>query len=59
MTVQDDGIQNEPRIRRSWRERLILPMLVTGGLLTLTWIIALIAVALQMISAVAGTVGHG
>lgn len=59
MTVQDNNSQAEAQIRRSWREHLVLPMLVTGGLLTLAWIVVLIAVAMQIISVVAGTGGHG
>jgi len=59
MTVQDNNSQADPQIRRSWREHLVLPMLITGGLLTLVWIVVLIAVAMQIISAIAGTGGHG
>lgn len=59
MTVQDNSSQADPQVRRSWREHLVLPMLVTGGLLTLAWIVVLIAVAMQIISAVAGTGSPG
>ncbi|WP_244046545.1 hypothetical protein [Methylobacterium sp. J-030] len=57
MTVQDTNSRTEPRIKRCWRQHLVLPMLLTGGLLTLAWIAVLIAIVLQIIGAVAGTGG--
>lgn len=59
MINQDNKTEVLPQIRRSWRERMVLPMLITGGLLTMVWIVILTALALQIIGAVAGTGGHG
>jgi hypothetical protein len=59
MVNQDDKTKVLPQIRRSWRERMVLSMLITGGLLTMVWIVILTALAVQIIGAVAGTGGHG
>lgn len=44
---------------RRWRDRLMVVTLIAGGLLTLWWILVLIGVAWQIVSAVASTGGHG
>jgi hypothetical protein len=59
MTIQDDQNQDQPRIRRSWQERLVVPALVAGVLLTLSWIVVLAAAALQIVSAIAEAGPHG
>lgn len=59
MINQNNKTKILPQIRRSWRERMVLTMLITGGLLTMVWIVILTALALQIIGAVAGTGGHG
>jgi hypothetical protein len=55
MPVQNDEIPPEPLVRRSWQERLIIPVLITGGILTCAWILALMGMVWRIVGAVAGT----
>lgn len=59
MTIQHNVPQDDSRVRRSWREHVILPMLVAGGVLTLTWIVVLIAVVFQILGAIGGPGAQG
>ena len=58
MTAQNDVTFVETPTKSGWRQRLVLPMLIVGGLLTVTWIAVLIGLAWQIASAVAGMGTH-
>lgn len=55
MPMRDDQLSAPNPVRRSWQERLIFPILIAGGVLTLTWIVALIGMVWRIVGAVAGT----
>lgn len=59
MTIQDNQKQDRQRSRRPWQDRLVVPALVAGVLLTLSWVVVLAAAALQIVSAIAGTGPYG
>ena len=58
MTHHNEATLVETRIKLRWRERLILPMLIIGGLLTVSWIVVLIGLAWQISAAAAGMAMH-
>lgn len=58
MTHHNEATLVETRIKLRWRERLILPMLIIGGLLTVSWIVVLIGLAWQIAAAAAGMAMH-
>ena len=58
MTHHNEATLVETRIKLRWRERLILPMLIIGGFLTVSWIVVLIGLAWQIAAAAAGMAMH-
>lgn len=59
MTDSNDKSPTKRQVSYPWRDRLMLATLIAGGALTLSWILVLIGLAWQMVSAVAHTGGHG
>ena len=54
MTYHDTRIIEEPQVKRRWQERLALPLLIAGGILTIFWIAALVGLAWQIASSIPG-----
>ena len=54
MFAQSGTMLVQNQIEHSWRDRLAVPIMVAGAVMTLLWVVALLAAVWQVASALAG-----
>lgn len=54
MFAQSGTMLVQDRIEHSWRDRLAVPTMVAGAVMTLPWVVALLAAVWQVASALTG-----